>query len=367
MVEINPIRRCCLILAALLLLLGCGPDSEQASAPTVAPQATSAPAPTPAPTSAPEQIPAPTTGALQPAEGEFANPVIDQDFPDPDVLQVGETYYAYATNSGGANIQLATSPDLVRWSIEGDALPALPPWSQPGNTWAPEVSALDGGGYAMYFTARHGESGRQCIGAATAELPEGPFAPAGEQPLICQLELGGSIDASMFVDDDGARYLLWKNDGNCCGQETWIFIQRVSADGLTLEGEPTQLITQDQPWEGRLIEAPTLWKHEGRYYLFYSANSYAGLDYAVGYAVAEAVLGPYQKGEGPLLASDLEGGAAFGPGGQDVVADAEGETWMLYHSWDPTVSYRRLQIDELEWEGETPVLRGPDLEPQPAP
>src|SRR3712207_8021969 len=47
--------------------------------------------------------------------GQFVNPVIDQDFPDPDVLKVGDTYYAYATNTQIVNIQAAKSQDLVQW------------------------------------------------------------------------------------------------------------------------------------------------------------------------------------------------------------------------------------------------------------
>ncbi|MFF5701400.1 hypothetical protein ACFY7H_02635 [Streptomyces sp. NPDC012794] len=41
-------------------------------------------------------------------------PVLDRNFPDPDVVRVGRTYHAYATNGDGKNIQHATSTDLVR-------------------------------------------------------------------------------------------------------------------------------------------------------------------------------------------------------------------------------------------------------------
>jgi arabinan endo-1,5-alpha-L-arabinosidase len=340
-----------------LLLAACG-ATQQAAAPTPASQ----PVPTslPAPTIGPTAIPTP-------APGEFANPVISQDFPDPDVLKVGATYYAYATNFGSQNIQAAKSDDLVSWQILSDALPFLPDWAVPGYTWAPEVTqAADG--LVMYFTARHAASGKQCIGAATSATPEGPFQPAGDQPLICQLDQGGSIDASSFVDEDGARYVLWKNDGNCCGQDTWLHIQPVSPDGLALADQPTQLVKQDQLWEGSLVEAPTLWKQGGTYYLFYSANSYAGADYAVGYAVADTILGPYQKAGEPLLVTSTAHGAILGPGGQDIVVDKDGETWIVYHSWEPrSITYRQMNLDELAWEGDRPVVKGPDAIPQPVP
>jgi beta-xylosidase len=118
----------------------------------------------------------------------------------------------------------------------------------------------------MYFVAHYiiGQGGTQCIGAATSDKPEGPYTSSAEKPLICQTDEGGSIDPSSFVDEDGKRYILWKNDGNSVGARTWIYIQPTSADGLSLTGSPTQLITADQSWEGVLVEAPTLWKHGGK-------------------------------------------------------------------------------------------------------
>lgn len=307
------------------------------------------------------------TAAPTPGPGMYANPVIDGDFPDPDTLLVGDTYYAYATNSGSTNVLTARSRDLVRWELLKDALPVLPPWSQPGHTWAPEVTtAADGAGYVMYFTARHAGSQRQCIGAATSAVPEGPFRSPSDRPFVCQLDEGGSIDASSFVDDDGSRYVLWKSDGNCCGKDTWIYLQAVSRDGLSLEGTPRRLIRADQAWEGSVVEAPTLWKRAGTYYLFYSANRYAGADYAVGYAVADAPAGPYRKPGRPLLSTSTENGPVIGPGGQDVVTK-EGRTWLLYHTWDQTVTYRGVSVDELVWNGHTPVVQSLGRMPRPVP
>jgi arabinan endo-1,5-alpha-L-arabinosidase len=39
--------------------------------------------------------------------------LIDQDFPDPDVVHTGSQYVAFAINSPAHSIQEATSPDLV--------------------------------------------------------------------------------------------------------------------------------------------------------------------------------------------------------------------------------------------------------------
>ncbi|HEU5015659.1 MAG TPA: glycoside hydrolase family 43 protein [Roseiflexaceae bacterium] len=349
----------------IMLLAACG-ASQQAAVPTSAPTMAAQPTAAAQPPTAVQR-----TSTPAPGPGEFANPVIDQDFPDPDILKVGDTYYAYATNANSMHIQTAKSTDLVQWSMLGDALPKLPSWASQtfGLTWAPEVTTYDDGKtFVMYFVSRDTASDKQCIGAATSDKPQGPFTAAGDKPFICQPDQGGSIDPSSFADTDGTRYVLWKNDGNCCGKTTYLYIQNVSADGLTLAGEPTQLIKNDQSWEGNLIEAPTLWKHGNKYYLFYSANDYAGIKYAVGYAVADAPTGPYTKpSTKPVLATDMKHGAGIGPGGQDIVVGPHGQTWIVYHSWNPTVDYRRMQIDRLDWNGDTPVVNGPSKQPQPKP
>lgn len=348
------LARGCGLLLALALLVACG--NGQTSAPTAEP-------PPPTATSVP---PTPTLAADQ-----FVNPVIDRDFPDPDILKVGERYYAYATNTGTVTIQVAVSDNLVDWEMLDNALPVLPMWARPVNglTWAPEVAQF-ADQYVMYFTSRDEASDKQCIGVATSPTPEGPFTADDAQALICQAEQGGSIDASTFVDDDGTPYILWKNDGNCCGQDTWLYIQQLSPDGLALVGEPTQLIKQDQVWEGNLVEGPTLWKHGDAYYLFYSANNYAGPDYAIGYAVAEHILGPYTKPSStPFLSTDYQGGAAIGPGGQDIVLDGQQQPWIVFHSWNSTGSYRAMHISRIVWNDRTPtalpLTKGPQTRPAP--
>jgi arabinan endo-1,5-alpha-L-arabinosidase len=312
--------------------------------------------------SVPSQTPVPTLAT-------FTNPVLDQDFPDPDVLEIGDVYYAYATNANDVNIQSARSNDLVDWEMLGDVLPTLPDWAVQsfGLVWAPEVFSPREGQYVLYFTARFaiGFDGVQCIGIATGDDPSGPFSSSNPEPFICQTGEGGSIDASTFLDTDGQRYVLWKNDGNSRGGRSWLYIQETSPDGLTIQGEPRRLLTADQRWEGILVEAPTLWWQDGKYYLFYSANAYNDRRYAVGYAVADNVLGPYVKAEGPLLAMDLAAGLV-GPGGQDIVTGPRGGTWLLFHGWAPG-AYRRLYLAPLIWENGVPVPGLNDKNPLPVP
>ena len=301
--------------------------------------------------------------------------MLDQNFPDPGAIVVDGVYYAYATTHGSYNFQVARSEDLVDWEHLGDPMPSLPVWTT-GDTWAPEVMPVETGGFVMYYTARYPAAdrpdgvGSQCIGAAVSDSPEGPFVDAGQAPLVCQPELGGSIDATWFTDADGTTYLIWKNDGNCCSIATEFWAQQLTEDGLALTGEVANLgVRNDETWEGGVIEAPTLLLLDGTYYLFFSANYYGGVEYAVGYATADNVLGPYtDAAENPILATPEEvGEEPYGPGHQAIVADDDGDLWMLYHSWNRSFNKRAMWIDELVFENGVPRIVGPDAGPQAVP
>jgi len=293
------------------------------------------------------------------SEQTFTNPVLNVDFPDPFVLKVGDRYYAYATNGNDKQVQTATSKDLVHWTLGPDALPKVGTWDFPGSTWAPEVLSRADGTYVLYYTA---SSGTQCVGRAVASTPLGPFVDSFSGPLVCQKGDGGSIDPDPF---DG--YLYWKNDGNSIGQPTRIWAQRLSPDGLRLVGL-RRAIEQNgnQVWEGSVVEGPTMWKHDGRYYLFYSGGDYANDDYAVGYATCKGPLGPCTDApENPILKTSCR---AHGPGHNSLIEVGD-QTWIVYHAWLPNHrgDKRVLWIDKLDWQDGKPVVHGPTCTAQAAP
>src|SRR5438105_14914520 len=96
------------------------------------------------------------------------------DFADPFVLRVGDTYYAYSTNTGDRRVPVLTSNGLFGTGRRSEALAQLAPWSSPGRVWAPAVLARPGG-YVLYYTTRAPNPDRQCLSRAVATKPGGPF------------------------------------------------------------------------------------------------------------------------------------------------------------------------------------------------
>ncbi|MFL5459140.1 MAG: family 43 glycosylhydrolase, partial [Gemmatimonadales bacterium] len=110
-----------------------------------------------------------------------------------------------------------------------------------------------------------------------------------------------------------------------------LWSQRLSEDAQHLLGVPAELLQTDQPWEGPLIEGPTMWWKAGVWHLLYSANRWNTGEYAIGYAACAAPLGPCRKLQSvPLMASN---GPVAGPGGAEAFVDVQGQHWLAYHAW----------------------------------
>jgi beta-xylosidase len=310
-------------------------------------------------------------------------PTYEANFPDPFILPVEGRYIAYATNDGGRNVPMAVSRDLVRWeALNGpdgkarDAMPVLPPWAKAGKTWAPEVLKVQGG-YILYFTARHAKSDWQCIGVATSSDPLGPFTSNAAEPLVCQMDRGGTIDATPFRDADGQLYLYYKNDGNRIRKPTELFAQRLSADGLRTSGEPVALLRNDAAWEGNVVESPTMVRRGGGYTMLFSANDFFWSDksrlspYAIGCALCDGPMGPCKDApDNPLLYSysDPKMGCLSGPGHQTIF-NAGGRSFIAFHAWQATPGCRRLDekrfmyIAPLGWDAAGKPQIGRSLRP----
>jgi hypothetical protein len=274
------------------------------------------------------------------------------DFPDPFVLRVGGHYWAYSTNAGGGNVQLIEADALGQWRWVGNALPNLPAWATPNRTWAPSVLPI-GGRFVLYYTARHAASGRQCISVATGRSPAGPFVDGSAGPLVCQLDLGGSIDPSPVVAPNGTPYLVWRSDG----VPARLWSQQLSADGTALVGPAVALLSADRRWERGVVEGPAMAAGGGRYYLFYSARTWNTADYAIGYATCATPLGPCTKVTtgGPFFATQP---GIVGPGGQDFFTDGNGALMVAFHAWqEGQVGYpnrRRLHVMRVSFAGGAP-------------
>jgi arabinan endo-1,5-alpha-L-arabinosidase len=304
----------------------------------------------------------------------YENPVLRNDAPDPSVIRAADgAYYAYTTQSYHDavfhNVPVLRSEDLITWELLGDAMPTRPDWTPPGvdrgDVWAPHAIRF-GDRYHLYFSARRIE-GKMAIGVATSESPGGPFVDAIGEPLVTGELAFEAIDPFVMEAPDGHKYIYWGSDG------APIRVQRLSADGLSLAGEPQPLLEPDgsSEYEG-LVEGAWVWPHAGWWYLMYSGDACCGADahYAVLVARSRSWLGPFERFDGnPILEANDRFNA---PGHHAMVRDEAGRDWIVYHAMirGDFTNYRYLFVDPVEWDGGWPVVNaghGPSTEAADAP
>lgn len=256
------------------------------------------------------------------------------DFADPFVVADGRTYYGYATNAVGGNVQLIRSTDLKAWTWVGEALPELPAWAEPRHTWAPSVLHR-GDRWLLYYTARRRDTHLQCLGVAVAAKPTGPFADPNPDPLACQDDQGGSIDPSPVTDDKGQAYLVWKSEGETLpggGGVAKLWAAPLTDDGLRIAEFGTRVLQADRPDEARVVEGPAMIaRPDGKYWLTYSTNRWDTAQYRVDYAVCDTPLGPCTKPtDNNVLHTD---DSVSGPGGAEFLVAPDGRRILAYHAW----------------------------------
>lgn len=252
----------------------------------------------------------------------------DADLPDPSVLVVDGTEYAYSTNVGGENLPVVSSDDTIHWRTIGDAMAFLPTWAAgwSGFTWAPSVSSAPGGGYEVFFSALT-INGQECIGRATAPTPTGPFLDTSSTPIVCGRD-EGAIDPFLFRTAIG-DYLVWKSD-NGKAKSAQIWSQRLSSNDSSLVGSSALLLTADRSWEAGIVEGPALAEVGGALYLFFSANRWDTREYSIGVTSCVSPLGPCDDAGAHVVLSSRVG--MSGPGGPDVFS-LGGHEYLAFSAW----------------------------------
>ncbi len=210
---------------------------------------------------------------------------------------------------------------------------------------------------------------------AVSDSPLGPFTQTIEQPMHSTKE----IDGSVFTDDDGKHYLYFVRfeGGNV------EYVAELSDDMLSMKEETITFCLRAQvgTWErgpnepqASVIEGAYAVKHNGLYYLIYTANHFESIDYAMGYATSTSPFGPWTRYAGnPILQANE---FVHGPGNGMVVNSPDGsEMFLCYHThYDlANVWPRRVALDRVWFEADPLggsdilVLNGPTVAPQPYP
>lgn len=312
-------------------------------------------------------------------------------------------------NSAQVGVGVYTSRDLRRWENGGIALAVAETAGHDIQRGCilerPKVLfCAKTGKFVMWFHLEpkgQGYGGAK-VGVAVADRPAGPYAfvrsfrpDAGHWPvagtrrelgetehgLLAGLKLcGGPVDGypadmvyrrdfaggqmsrdqSLFLDDDGAAYQIRASEENGT-----LHISRLSDDFLGTSG------VWERAFPGRFHEAPAMFKHAGRYYLFTSGCS--GWDpNPARLSVAPAPLGPWTELGNPCRGTPEQLATTFDSQSAHVLLVAGRPATFVFMAdrWRPknaidgryvwlTIHFAADGAPELRWEDACSAVEDP--------
>ncbi|WPX41032.1 glycoside hydrolase 43 family protein [Akkermansia sp. N21116] len=222
--------------------------------------------------------------------GTFTNPLMWGDWPDPDVIRVGDDFYMVSTSMHYVpGSPIATSRDLVNWKMIGYAIDRYdedPRYDLKGGSlylngsWANSIRYNKGKFYVAFCTpyGRGIEKGHFSV--CEADKPEGPWKRTIFPEYL--------YDPGLFFDDDGKVYVVH-------GQHD-LYITELNSDVKSVKGENVKI------WDKGFKDSKTLgggfgmegshmYKINGKYYITCPAGGTGGWQICLR---SDNIYGPYE-------------------------------------------------------------------------
>lgn len=229
-------------------------------------------------------------------------------------IKEGKTYLPEVNKSwGGTRVDVVgvscySSTDLLNWKPLGNVLPAVPGGDLDPKLVLERPKCVYNAKTKKFVLWFHSDSlnyaAAKC-GVATSDTPAGPFTyhgsfrpnvgkwpvnihPADQADTSSQFvkdfEQGQMArDMTVFIDDDGTGYLFYASEGN-----PTLHIAELTPDYLKTTGKYTRVFA------GREMEAPAVFKRNGKYYIIASGCT-AWAPNAARAAVANSIWGTWTE------------------------------------------------------------------------
>lgn len=280
--------------------------------------------------------------------GTFTNPLLWGDWPDPDVIRVGDCFYLVSTSMHYVpGCPILTSKDLVNWEMGGYAVERYdedPRYDMKGGnlylngSWAATIRH-HGGKFYVGFCTPYGwgrEKGNFSI--CIADDIKGPW----ERVIFLEY----LYDPGLLFDDDGKVYVVH-------GQGT-LYVTELNPDVRSVKGEPVKI------WEKRFKNAHELgggygmegahaYKINGKYYITCPAGGTEGWQICLR---SDHIYGPYEH---KLMMND---DSSYPPNGlhQGGMVQLKNGDWWFIIMQDRGAIGRVPCLVPVEWVDGWPIL-----------
>lgn len=266
-------------------------------------------------------------------DGTYTNPVINADFPDPDIIMVDDTYYMVTTTMFVfPGVTILKSNDLVNWEYCSNAVPRFDfhrnynleaGHRYAHGQWATSIKYHNGKFQLLFITLDEG--GFLC----TSSKAEGPWE-------IRKLPKG-FYDPGLFYDDDGKIFVL-HGYGKISVTEVDHDLNPIGKDSLVFTGNI----------RGGL-EGSHAYKINGFYYLY---GTYGGRDGIQVALRSKNIYGPYEQ---KVVISDSSNNVNFGIHQGALLKTNSGEWWTILFS-DRGAFGRFPSLQPITWVDGWPMV-----------
>lgn len=300
---------------------------------------------------------------------EFYNPILQGCYPDPAITRKGDDYYMVCSSFAMfPGVPIFHSKDLVNWTDLGGVLNDV-------SQFNPHDTGISAGVYApgitynknndtfyMITTAFTGGLGNIIV--KTKDPHKGWGSPI-------KLDFGG-IDPSIFFDDDGKGYIV-HNDAPDPGKELYNGHRVIKVWEYDVENDKVIAGTDKIIVDGGTdlskkpiwIEAPHLYKKDGKYYLMCAEGGTGGWHSEVIF-ISDSPKGPFIPApSNPILTQRYFGrereNKVDWAGHADIVEGPGGKYYGVFLAVRPNEKHRvntgrETFILPVDWSGTFPVF-----------
>ncbi len=282
--------------------------------------------------------------------GTFVNPLINADFPDPDIILVGDTYYlATTTMHNFPGVTILKSKDLVNWEYCANPLLKISdedPYNlangknaYAGGQWAPSLSYHNGKFIVNFIAFGHDgyDDGGDWI--LTATDPEGTWE-------MTKLE-GFYYDSGFLFDDNRDHLHGLAADGTENGDGYLYVAAGIGNITVSQLNASTfkEIKSQQVLSVGNGLEGSHMY-HIGDYYYIYA--TYGGTEGSQTIFRSTSPFGPYEEHDGRIFANQHihQGG---------LVETQTGEWWTILFK-DAGAIGRIPYLEPVTWADGWPTL-----------
>jgi beta-xylosidase len=266
----------------------------------------------------------------------YENPIIHQDFSDPDAIRVGDTFVMTASSFNHVpGLPILISKDLINWKLQGYALDRLVPEDYYSSVhhgcgiWAPSIRFHQNEFYIYYPDPDFG------IYMIKSKSYNGPWT----KPVLVAAGKG-LIDPCPLWDDNGKAYLVHAYAGSRAGIKSIITVKEMNAEGTKILNDGK--IVYDGHQQDPTVEGPKFYKKNGYYYIFAPAGG-VGTGWQI-VLRSKSVYGPYER----KVVMNQGGSKVNGPHQGAWIQTQKGTDWFI-HFQDKDVYGRIAHLQPMKW------------------